>query len=114
MATSEKEEKLRDARDMKKIIKYQQKHFANVLTHFDEQIAFIDEQIVEHDLEIAVLQEKKAAVARHFLEAPEQLIALAQELRVAEVKEHDLKTNGESRTRKLLGSKLASKDYARS
>jgi len=101
MSLSEKDRKLKDMADMKKIIKHQQAHFAQVLTHFDEQIARIDEQIVEHDLEIVALQERKAVVARHFIEAPEQLIVLAQHLRDVEKKESLLKTDEKSKVKKV-------------
>lgn len=101
MALSEKEEKLKDAADMKKIIKYQQDHYEKVLSHLDEQIAYIDEQIAEHDLEIAALQERKAVVIRHFAEAPEQLIVLARRLKEAEKKEHNLKTDGKDRAKQV-------------
>lgn len=101
MALSEKEEKLRDCGEMKRILKYEQSHYTKILEHFDSQIAFIDEQIVKHDEEIAVLQEKKATVIQHLAEAPEQLIALARQLRDVENKESKLKTSEVDQAKKV-------------
>lgn len=90
--------RLDDLKETKGIVTHLHNHYEFILEHFDEETAKLD-------LEIAVIQEKKDRVLQHFVEAPEQLIKLKQQLIDLTAKENEINTGAKNVNR--LKSRIA-------
>lgn len=89
-----KQQKIDDLKETEKIVTSLLQHYAFILEHVDEKMA-------ELDKEIDVLKEKKEYIWSHFVEAPEQLIKLKQQLQEIQDKRQAVKTTEKDKTERI-------------